>query len=334
MAQDFDELLAHQRETAREELQAAWRMHVARVEEQLAAGWPEHIEHVVERRFQALAAAVDAELERRTADLRRRIEREVSESLNQAARRMRQASSRREVLGVLLEAAAEHGGRVSVWWLEGAQLRCVGARGFGDEAQRQLLSLQIPAGSAPAFVNALAGADTVVAVPSAGELSEALADMLAVAPHTRAYLFPVIAPQREKGVLLVVGEDETVRVSSLELLAWMAGAALATPAIDPGAESWLALPEAEREMHLRAQRFARIRVAAMRLHRWRAVEHGRESRNLYGELKREIDAAREEYWEQFATCPSMVDYLHRELVSTLANHDESLLGADYPGPVV
>jgi hypothetical protein len=334
MARDFEELLAHQRETAREELQAAWRMHVARVEEQLAAGWPEQIEQVVERRFQALTALVDAELGRRTAELRGRIERELGERLNQAARRMRGAGSRAEVLGVLLDAAAGHSSRVSLWWLEGAHLRCAGARGFAAEAQQRLLSLQIPADSAPAFVNALAGADTVVAVPSAGEISKALAEVLAAAPHAKVYLFPVIARQKEKGLLLVEGEDETVRVSTLELLAWMAAAALAAPAGEPGGESWLALPEAEREMHRRAQRFARIRVAALRLHRWRAVENGRESRNLYGELKNEIDAAREEYWEQFGTCPSMVDYLHRELVSTLANHDESLLGADYPGPVV
>ncbi|MCL6507371.1 MAG: hypothetical protein K6T59_10110 [Bryobacteraceae bacterium] len=333
MPRDFDELLAQQRETAREELQAAWRMHVARVEEQLAAGWPEQIEQVVERRFQALAALLEAEWGRRAADLRGRIEREVSQSLNQVARRMRRAGSRDGALDVLLDAAAEHGSRVSLWWLEGAHLRCAGARGFPGETQERLFTLRIPAGSAPALVNALAGADTMVAVPSAGEISEDLAEVLA-ARHTKAYLFPVIAGPKQKGVLLVEGEDETVGVSTLELLAWMASAAVAMPASDPGVESWLELPEAEREVHGRAQRFARIRVAAMRLHRWRAVENGRQSRNLYGELKKEIDAAREEYWEQFGRCPSIVDYLHRELVSTLANHDESLLGADYPGPVV
>jgi hypothetical protein len=334
MPRDLDAWLAQQRETAREELQAAWRMHVARVEEQLAAGWPEQIEQVVERRFQALAAVAEAEWGRRAAHLRDRIERELSQTLNQVARRMRQAGSRDGALNVLLDAAAEQGSRVSLWWLEGTHWRCAGVRGFPGETQERLLALRIPAGTAPALANALAGADTVVAVPSAGEISEELAAALAAAPHTKAYLFPVIARPNEKGVLLVEGEDETVRVSALELLAWMASAVVATPASVAGAESWLELPEAEREMHLRAQRFARIRVAAMRLHRWRAVENGRQSRNLYGELKKEIDAAREEYWEQFGSCPSIVDYLHRELVSTLANHDESLLGADYPGPVV
>jgi hypothetical protein len=30
----------------------------------------------------------------------------------------------------------------------------------------------------------------------------------------------------------------------------------------------------------------------------------------------------------------MVDYLHPELVRTLANDDVELLGSDYPGPLV
>jgi hypothetical protein len=34
------------------------------------------------------------------------------------------------------------------------------------------------------------------------------------------------------------------------------------------------------------------------------------------------------------TTPSMVDYLHLELVATLAHGDELLLGADYPGQML
>lgn len=333
MLGDFEELLARQRETAREELHAAWRMHVARVEEQLAAGWPQHVEQVIDRRFEELAALLEAEWRKRVAAVRGWVERELCDGLNQAARRMRQGGGRDHVLGVLLDAAERHGGRAALWWLEGASFRCAGTRGFAPETHERISALQIPAGSAPGLVNALAG-ETVVAAVSAGELSEALAAVLKEAGSAKAYLFPVLARQKEKGVLLVDGEEETLSVSALELLTWTAGAVLAGLAAHRGLEDWLELPAAEREVHLRAQRFARIRVAAMRLHRWQAVENGRRGRNLYGELRKEIDAAREEYWEQFGSCPSIVDYLHRELVTTLANHDESLLGADYPGPVV
>jgi len=52
-------------------------------------------------------------------------------------------------------------------------------------------------------------------------------------------------------------------------------------------------------------------------------------------LRNEIDAARSEFYHNFfETCPSMVDYLHLELVRTLAQEDAGALGRNYPGPVV
>ena len=52
-------------------------------------------------------------------------------------------------------------------------------------------------------------------------------------------------------------------------------------------------------------------------------------------LRERIDMARELFHEQFfAPCASMVDYLHLELLRTLANDDPDLFGKDYPGPLV
>jgi hypothetical protein len=91
----------------------------------------------------------------------------------------------------------------------------------------------------------------------------------------------------------------------------------------------------EQRVHLRAQRFARVEAAAMRLQEGTAVQAGRLRRNLYEALRGRIDAARELFRKDFfANCPSMVDYLHLELVHTLANDDAELLGKDYPGPMV
>lgn len=88
-------------------------------------------------------------------------------------------------------------------------------------------------------------------------------------------------------------------------------------------------------MHLRAQRFARVQVAEMRLRDGAAVEAGRIERNLYGRLRSRIDAARVTFRQSyFAACSTMVDYLHVELVRTLAHDDADLLGKDYPGPLV
>jgi len=76
-------------------------------------------------------------------------------------------------------------------------------------------------------------------------------------------------------------------------------------------------------------------VAEMRLFQADAVQAGRARRNLYDTFRRSIDAARESFRHSFfAPCPSMVDYLHLELVQTLANDDPDLLGDNYPGPMV
>jgi hypothetical protein len=98
--------------------------------------------------------------------------------------------------------------------------------------------------------------------------------------------------------------------------------------------SWADLPPAEQELHLRAQRFARVQVAEIRLYQSQAVKQGRAERAVYHALKADLDRGREAYRQQFLTdCPSMVDYFHVEVVRTLANDDASLLGPDYPGPL-
>jgi hypothetical protein len=86
---------------------------------------------------------------------------------------------------------------------------------------------------------------------------------------------------------------------------------------------------------LRAQRFARVQVAEMRLFHAEVVQVGRSRRNLYEALRQPIEDARQAFRARFFTgCPSMVDYLHLELTRTLANDDPDLLGSTYPGPLV
>jgi hypothetical protein len=101
------------------------------------------------------------------------------------------------------------------------------------------------------------------------------------------------------------------------------------------APKWEGLPPTEQRTHLGAQRFARVQAAEIRLRHGGAVRTGRVRRNVYDALRKPIDEAREAFRRQFfASCPSMVDYLHLELVHTLANDDPELLGKDYPGPIL
>jgi hypothetical protein len=60
----------------------------------------------------------------------------------------------------------------------------------------------------------------------------------------------------------------------------------------------------------------------------------RYARRIYIALKAEIDAARAGFTGEFLTPKRGIpDYLHEELVRTLAQNDETLLGPDYPGPL-
>ena len=100
------------------------------------------------------------------------------------------------------------------------------------------------------------------------------------------------------------------------------------------ASSWDGMPADEQRIHLRAQRFARVQVAEMRLFEAEAVQNGRAQRSLYEALRKSIDAAREIFRKTFfASCASMVDYLDLELTRTLANDNPDLLGKTYPGPL-
>jgi len=115
----------------------------------------------------------------------------------------------------------------------------------------------------------------------------------------------------------------------------MAAPASGEPLPAEPAFAWDALPDEEQGLHLRARRFARVRVAEMRLYEATAVESGRTGRDLYGALRQRIDDARVTFRESYlAFCPHMADYLHVELVRTLAHDDPDLLGKDYPGPLV
>ena len=105
--------------------------------------------------------------------------------------------------------------------------------------------------------------------------------------------------------------------------------------IAPAERSFDSLSAEEQRTHLRAQRFARVRVAQWRLREGAAVRSGRVHGDLYAELEAQIEEARKSFRDEFfAPCPGMVDYLHQEMVHTLANNDAQLLGKDYPGPLL
>jgi hypothetical protein len=94
------------------------------------------------------------------------------------------------------------------------------------------------------------------------------------------------------------------------------------------------VPE-EEKLHSEAKRFARLLVSEIKLYNEHHVVEGRENRDLYLRLKRDIDRSREMYEKRVSPNVSRkIDYFHDEIIRILGDNDPSSLGSDYPGPRV
>jgi hypothetical protein len=280
---------------------------------------------------------------------RERARRETAEQLNQAARRMRQAADPEELAVTLADAAARFAEGAAVFRIEGDAAQGLRIRGVAEDAAERFQTLRIPLAGAAALRGAVETRDPLTAAASAAELSAEMMELAGHAADARVAIFPLAGRDKTPALLYCWG---TVQTAAAELLSELAAAAWA--AMEPRAgqpaplvqiaaapetgsprRTWDALSSEEQQVHLRAQRFARVRTAELRLRESQAVQAGRARRDVYGALREAIDAARAEFHAAFFTgCPSMVDYLHMEILRSLANDDAELLGKDYPGPLV
>ncbi len=91
----------------------------------------------------------------------------------------------------------------------------------------------------------------------------------------------------------------------------------------------------EEKLHAEAKRFARLLVSEIKLYNEHHVLEGRENRDLYIRLKRDIDRSREMYEKRISAQVSRrIDYFHDEIIRILGDNDPATLGSDYPGPRV
>ncbi len=116
-------------------------------------------------------------------------------------------------------------------------------------------------------------------------------------------------------------------------------AEIPVPASQPEAakapkQEGIPVPE-EEKLHTDAKRFARLLVSEIKLYNEHHVVEGRENRDLYLRLKRDIDRSREMYEKRVSpTVSRKIDYFHDEVIRILGDNDPSTLGSDYPGPRV
>lgn len=266
---------------------------------------------------------------------------DLLQTLNQVFRRIRTYQSESDWVQTTLDAAAPFAAEIAVFSVENATVRLRGQ----TPADRFPADLSFPVANAAAFGAAIELKDPVTALRSPGEVSPALSEGHAT---ERAHLFPIVNGTRVSALLFASDTDSDM--NALELVTGIASSVLErrsnsalhaqiNPAVStPKPETapaklpaWGDLPADQRQIHIRAQRFARVSVAEIQLARPEACRAGREQGDIYLFLKREIDKARESYRKQFMTIPSMVDYLHLELIQVAAEGDEQKLGVDYPG---
>lgn len=274
---------------------------------------------------------------------------QFTNELNQLLRRFRSYSNEVEWIAALNEGVSRFARENAVFAVQDGSLR-LRAKNNIECAE----NLAIPVRDAVAFSAAIESKDPIVALRTPAEVGQQLSS-----PDRgdRAHIFPIVNGTRVAAVVFAAGK-ERIDLNGLELLANVASLALQRPAnqtihtqiapasvtdAEPVSEeenhvplkqafpAWTRLAHEERNLHLRARRFARVKVAEMELARPEACRAGRREGNFYLFLKREIDSARDSYRNQFMRAPGMADYLHLELVGTSAGGNEQKLGADYPG---
>src|SRR5580704_1791021 len=325
-------LLADTRNLAREQVAAAWQLHVDRVQEALIERGPEEIEQIFEERLAGLANcleeqhrnalelrlqeassleeqqrnALQARLAEAAAESRAAAERDLARKLNQAVRCLR-GSENGDWSTELVQATQGFCDRAAVFTLQDGGLHLEAARGAVPAKPLD----DVPLETAPAFANAVESRDTVIAMRTKGELSPRIASWTGEAESWRSYIFPVASRGQVLGLLYADADQRSVESSALELLAMAAGAFAAehappapkqpelvnipAPAQKNGTVAWTSLTREQQELHQRAQRFARVQVAEIRLYKSENVKKGRAAGSLYTSLKTEIDAAREAY---------------------------------------
>ena len=80
-----------------------------------------------------------------------------------------------------------------------------------------------------------------------------------------------------------------------------------------------------------AQRLSRRLVSEIRLNNKARMADGRENRDLYDELREDIDRSRAVYDKANDSLADR-DYFHEAVVAILCDGDATVLGPDYPGP--
>jgi hypothetical protein len=258
---------------------------------------------------------------------------DFAEGLKQTVRRLRRTESESEALSLIVSSTVSCCTKAAAFVLEQDHAKLLFDRGLDAG------NIAIDFSKAAAFFAAVETKDPVVALANDIELSPEFYRVASAGfePGERAHLFPVVTRGSVVAIFFAIGQ---VKAGQMELLAEVVASHMEglrpkivhvqTEPEKTAQQHWQKLTPDQQAIHLRAQRFARLKVSEMRVYYPQDVRTGTEQANLYAQLKSPIDEARSAYRKEFV---GVFDYLYLELVGNLANHDDRLLGPDFPGPL-
>jgi chemotaxis protein histidine kinase CheA len=264
-----------------------------------------------------------------------------------AFRRLDEARSLTDVLGVLADQAESEIGRAALLLVAGSRLRGWEWRGIAGSD----VPIDVPVDPATVFGRAIAtGLPVSTSDAPLGSEDDPLAAWLGTPPGRVGLAVPISVGGRAVAILYADDAgDRTPIVPSnwpelaeilarhagrcLELLTISRASALVARAQDdrpsptrPGTEDALALADEQRGEES-ARRYARLLISEIKLYNEPAVDQGRAERDLLTRLGPEIERARRLYEEKIpAAVRRRVDCFDEEVVRTLAGGDAGLLG--------
>jgi hypothetical protein len=155
-----------------------------------------------------------------------------------------------------------------------------------------------------------------VAAPAAAPAQSVSSFSDPFAAHTPKHIAPVAMPEPEPAAEVV------------EVAAHAASASAAAPAT--AADPFAGMSAEDADTHRKAQRFARLLVDEIKLYNQAKVAEGRRNKDLYDRLKEDIDKSRSTFQKRYGnTAAASGDYFQKEVVRSLAEDDNSIMGANF-----
>jgi hypothetical protein len=278
------------------------------------------------------------------------------DQLNTALAAIHGATAQSDVLRALLDGMAIFCGRVALFLMRGNAAVGWQARGFQDNDTVKSLTINVNAGLAARVVSQCAWIEG-----PAAEFEPRLASDLDKVLN--CLLAPLAVRERIVALIYTDGEPQTggpLDRSALEMLVraaslWIELLILRKSALSnsnapvnvgtspgnghaPDPQPVLAqpvvsapLPPETRELHRKAQRFAKLLVDEIKLYHQDKVVEGRQHRDLYARLKDDIDKSRLSYDKRYSRTGIVTnDYFTEELIRNLADNNPNLLGSSFP----